>query len=175
MVGLILISVPFLLQFLASVLAYLSRDGAAGAAIGVLSVSWLALGLVQLTSHPGSRSGGLGLMLIAAGSVLVLSALAVALRKPLPGLVFVLAGIRFFLSGAHQLGAGSAWMHAAGIVSLVVLALACYCVLAFELEGEQHRPVLPTFRRGQDGNAEASRPAEAIDGVVAEAGVRHST
>lgn len=174
-VGLILISVPFLLQAIACVFAYLSRDGAAGAAIGVLATGWLGLGLVHLASHPGSRSGALGLMLIAAGGVLILSALAVANAKPLPGLVFVLAGVRFVLSGIFELGAAQPWVHAAGILSLVVLGLAAYSVLAFELEGEQHEPVLPTFRRGRGRDAVLGEPALQVDGAVGEAGVRQMT
>src|SRR5437763_536577 len=38
---------------------------------------------------------------------------------------------------------------AAGMTGLVVVALATYCVLAFELEGQERRPVLPTFRRAR--------------------------
>lgn len=174
-VGLILISVPFVMQFLGSVFAYLSRDGAAGATIGILAASWLGLGLVHLTSAPGSRSGELGLMLIAAGGVLILSAMAMGIFKPLPGAVFALAGIRFVLSGVYEAGAGSTWVHAAGIVSLVVLGLSAYCVIAFELEGEQHRPVLPTFRRGRARVMLGADPSEAIDGVASEAGVRQMT
>lgn len=173
--GLILISVPFVMQFLGSVFAYLSRDGAAGATIGLLAATWLGLGLVHLTSAPGSRSSELGLMLIAAGGVLILSAIAMATFKPLPGSVFALAGIRFVLSGVYELGAGSSWVDAAGIVSLVVLGLAAYCVLAFELEGEQHRPVLPTFRRGRARVMREDDPSKAIDGVASEAGVRQMT
>ncbi|HLI58527.1 MAG TPA: hypothetical protein VKV21_02560 [Solirubrobacteraceae bacterium] len=173
--GLILISVPFVLQFLGCVFAYLSRDGAAGATIGVLAASWLGLGLVHLSSAPGSRSGELGLMLIAAGGVLMLSAIAMATFKPLPGTVFALAGIRFVLTGVYEVGAGSTWARAAGIVSLVVLGLAAYSVLAFELEGEQHRPVLPTFRRGRARVATDDDPSRAIDGVASEAGVRQMT
>ncbi len=67
-VGLILSSVPFLLQMIACIFCYLARDGATGATVGVLSVSWLADGLVHLTSVPGSRSGALGLMLLASGA-----------------------------------------------------------------------------------------------------------
>lgn len=174
-VGLILIAVPFVLQIIACVLAYLARDGASGAAIGVLSASWLGLGLVHLSSVPGSRSGALGLMLIAAGAMLTLSALTVGIPKPLPGLVFVLAGIRFILSGIHQLGGASAWVHAAGIVSLVVLAGSSYCVLAFELEGLDDRRRLPTFRRGAGATALSGEPAERIGDVSGEAGVRLTT
>jgi hypothetical protein len=35
------------------------------------------------------------------------------------------------------------------MTGLVVVALATYCVLAFELEGQERRPVLPTFRRAR--------------------------
>lgn len=174
-VGVILIAGPFVLQIVACVFAYLARDGAAGAAMGVLATSWLGLGLVHLISSAGSRSGSLGLMLIAAGAMLALSALAVAAPKPLPALVFTLAGVRFILSGIHQLGASSAWASAAGILSLVVLGLAAYCVLAFELEGIRHQPVLPTFRRGRARTAVLGDPQAQVDGLTGEAGVRQTT
>lgn len=173
-VGLILISVPFLLQMIACVFSYLARDGAAGAAVGVLAVSWLADGLVHLTSLPHSRSGALGLMLVAAGGVLVLSAVAVGATKPLPGAVFALAACRFIVAGTYELGAAAAWQHAGGLIGLVVIAGAGYCVLAFELEDQQHHPVLPTFRRGK-ALATPHDLAEQIAGVVNEPGVRQTT
>lgn len=174
-VGLILLAVPFALQLIACVFAYLSRDGAAGATLGVLSLTWFATGLIEATSRPGSRSGALGLMLLVAGSVLILSALAVATSKPLPAAVFGLAGTRFIVTGIYLLGASGAWQHAAGIIGLVVLGGAGYCVLAFELEGQQHHPVLPTFRRGRGRAAILGEPPVRIDGVTAEAGVRQTT
>lgn len=173
--GLILLSVPFVAQLVAAVFCYLARDGSTGAATGVLSVSWLALGLVHLSSTPGSRSGALGLMLLASGAVLVLSAVAVAVAKPLPAAVFGLAGARFVLSGIDQLGAASPWRHAAGIVGLVVVGLAGYCVIAFELEGQRHRSVLPTLRRGS-GRLPADVSSDGpIGPVEAEPGVRQTT
>ncbi len=172
--GLILISVPFLLQTIACVFSYLARDGAAGAAVGVLSASWLAEGLVHLASVPGSRSGALGLMLLAAGGTLMLSALAVGTTKPLPGAVFALAASRFIIAGIYELGGAGSWQDAGGLVGLAVVALAGYCVLAFELEGQQHRPVLPTFRRGK-AKATPHDLAEQLASVVNEAGVRQTT
>src|SRR5436305_7578743 len=74
-VGLVLLAVPFFLQFLASVFSYLARDGTTGTAVGVLSASWLAIALIHLASK-GHRSGALGLMLLAAGAMLLLSAIA---------------------------------------------------------------------------------------------------
>jgi hypothetical protein len=172
-VGLILISVPFLLQTIACVFSYLARDGAAGATVGVLAGSWLAQGLVHLASVPGSRSGALGLMLLAAGALLMLSAAAVGFTKPLPGAVFALAGLRFIIAGIYELGGAGSWQDVSGLIGLAVAALAGYCVLAFEMEG-QHRPVLPTFRRGK---AKATRHdlAEQVDEVFDEPGVRQTT
>lgn len=173
-VGLILISVPFLLQTLACVFSYLARDGATGATVGILSGSWLAEGLVHLTSVPGSRSGALGLMLLAAGGMLALSAVAVGTNKPLPAVVFGLAAVRFIVAGVYELGAAASWQDAGGLIGLAVVGLAAYCVLAFELEGQQHHPVLPTFRRGK-ARATPHDLTEQLAGLVNEPGVRQTT
>lgn len=174
-VGVILIAVPFVLQGLACVFSYLARDGAAGAAIGVLATTWLAIGLVHLSSPTGARSGAIGLMLLASAAMLALSASAVSMVKPLPAGIFMIEAVRFALAGIYELGAAGTWGNVAGIIGLVVLGAAAYCALAFELEGQQHRPVLPTFRRGR-GRAAVLGPAEiAVDDVVHEAGVRQTT
>jgi succinate-acetate transporter protein len=174
-VGLVLISVPFMLQIIACVLAYLARDGATAAAVGVLSTSWLAMGLIRLRSAPGSHSGALGLMLLAAGAVLALSSSAVAAAKPLPGLVFMLAALRFIVAGIAELGGGSFPTHAAGIIGCAVVGLAGYSVVAFELEGQRHRPVLPTFRRGLGRAAISGDLVTQLEGAANEAGVRRTT
>lgn len=174
-VGLILLAGPFVLQLLASVFSYLARDGAGGAGLGVLATTWAAMGLVHIVSVPGSRSGALGLLLIAAAGVLALSGLAVAAAKPLPGLVFLGAAVRFAFAGIYQLGAGGFWRDAAGVDGLVVLGLAAYCILAFELEGQRRQPVLPTFRRGRGAVAVTDGLVAQLDGVAHEAGVRQTT
>jgi hypothetical protein len=171
-VGLILIAVPFVLQLLASVFSYLARDGAAGAAIGVLATTWLALGLVHVVSAPGTRDAALGLLLLSAGAVLALSSLAVATAKPLPALVFLAAAIRFVLAAIYELSAVGFWQDAAGLVGLVITVTAAYCVLAFELEGLRHEPVLPTFRRSLGRPAPDGRQADYVGGFAREPGVR---
>jgi uncharacterized protein len=148
-IGLILVAVPFTLQLIACVLSYLARDGSAGTTLGVLASTWLALGLIHVTSPGGGISGALGLLLLASGVAVALSASAVAHAKPLPALVFLAAALRFELAGIYQLSAATGWEHASGIVGLVVTGMAGYCVLAFELEGQNRAPVLPTFRRGR--------------------------
>jgi uncharacterized protein len=173
-VRLILLSVPFVMQVLASAFSYLARDGAGGAQLGVLATTWAAIGLVHIVSAPGSRSGALGLLLVSAGSMLACSAIAVTSSKPLPALVFLVAALRFALAGVYQLGATSAWRDGAGITGLVVLGLATYSVLAFELEGQQRRPVLPTFRRARGAVALSEGLPAQVDGVAHEAGVRQT-
>lgn len=169
--GLILIAVPFVLQLLATIFSYLARDGAAGAVTGVLATSWLALGLLHATTGTGRPIAVLGLLLVAAGGVLALSSISVGVGKPLLGAVFMLAAARFGLTGVHELGGARVWQDIAGIVGLVVCAGAAYCVLAFELEGQQRRTVLPTLRRGR---AELAMSGQ-LDGVAREPGVRQTT
>jgi hypothetical protein len=173
--GAILLAVPLVLQLVACVFSYLGRDGAAGAAVGVLATTWGGIGVVHLISPPGSRSGAMGLLLLAAGGVLALSSVAVSVAKPLPGLVFLGAALRFALAGVYLLGAAPAWRDASGIIGLVVLGLAAYSVIAFELEGQQRKPVLPTFRRRLGAAAMRDGLAAQVDGIAHEAGVRQTT
>ena len=174
-VGLVLLAVPFFLQFVAAVLSYLARDGATGTALGVLSASWLAIALVHIATGGAHRSGALGLMLLASGGVLVLAAVAVASAKPLPSAVFAVEAIRFLVAGTYELGAPHPLSVAAGILGLVVVAAAGYSMLAFDLEGLHHRPILPTFRRGRARAAAMGAAAAAVDDLVHEPGVRQMT
>lgn len=174
-VGLILLAAPFVMQLIACVFSYLARDGATGATLGVLATTWAAMGAVHLASAPGSRSGALGLLLMVAGGVIALSAVAVGWAKPLPATAFLGAAVRFGLAGVYELGAGPFWRDAAGIDGLVVLGIAAYCVLAFELEGQMRKPVLPTFRRGVGAMAVSDGVGSQVNGVAHEAGVRQTT
>ena len=172
-VGLVLLAVPFVLQLVACVFSYLARDGAVGACVGVLSTTWLAIGLIHIVS-PGSTSGALGLLLLSAGGILALSACAASIGKLLAGAVFLTAALRFALAGIYELSANSTWQDVSGIVGLVVCGLAAYGVLAFELEGQQRKPVLPTFRRARGELSVSGSWDGQLDGIEHEAGVRQT-
>ena len=70
------------------------------------------------------------------------------MSKVAAALVLGTAGVRFFLGGVHQLSAVEGWEDAAGLVGLLLTALAVYAAFAIELEDVQGREVLPIGRRG---------------------------
>jgi succinate-acetate transporter protein len=65
-VAIILIAFVFPLQLVASVFGFLARDVVAGTGMGLLSGTWLSIGLVTLTGQPGATSDALGLFLLLA-------------------------------------------------------------------------------------------------------------
>jgi succinate-acetate transporter protein len=174
-VGLILLAVPFPLQMVACVLAYLARDGTVGAALGVLAASWLAIGLVHLTADPAQTGSALGLMLLASGGALSLSAISASQSKRLTACVFMTASARFMIAGVYLLSGRGAWETVAGVLGLLLTAAAGYCVLAFELEGQRHKTVLPTFRANSGAAAIRDDFTTQVDEVEHEAGVRLTT
>jgi hypothetical protein len=87
----------------------------------------------------------------------------------------LLAACRFVLAGVYQLSRAQIWNGVAGITGLAVCAGALYCVVAFELEGQQRWPVLPTLRRGRAALAASDEAGARLDGVNREAGVRQTT
>ncbi len=174
-VGLALLAVPFVLQLLACVFSYLARDGAVGAAVGVLSTTWLGLALLHLQSDSLRPDAALGLLLLGAGAALAISAVTISLANPLAGAIFGLAALRFVLAGVYELSSAQDWQHAASIVGLVISALVLYAVPAFELEGQRRRPVLPTLRRGRGRTGVYGSAREQLEGLAHEAGVRETS
>jgi hypothetical protein len=114
-------------------------------------------------------------LLVSAGAILGLSVAALVSAKPLPAVVFGAAALRFVTAGIYQLSAVSFWEHVAGLVGLIVTATAAYAVLAFELEGQRQRAVLPTFRRGRAAAAIADGYGSQLARLVREPGVRETT
>jgi hypothetical protein len=171
-IGLGLIVFVFPLQAVSSVFGFLARDSIAGTGTGLLSGTWLAIGVVTFTSGPGQTSGALGLLLIGAAAALLVPATVGAASKLLASLVITGVALRFFLTGAYELSSASAWKYAAAVEGLLLAVLALYAGLAFELEDNRRRTVLPTLRRGAGRKAIAGTLAGELDGLHKEAGVR---
>jgi succinate-acetate transporter protein len=171
-VALIVIAFTVPLQFAASVWGFLAHDATAATGMGLLSGIWLAIGLVTLSSVPGSTSDALGLFLLVASVAMLAPALAASAGKLVPAAVLTTAGVRFFLGGLNQLTGNDGWADAAGIVGLALCALAVYAAYAAELEDAWDRPVLPLGRRGRGERAvEDELPAQ-VAGLARKPGVR---
>jgi succinate-acetate transporter protein len=160
------------LQFTASLFGLLARDGVAATGMGLLSGIWAALSLVTLTGKPGSTSDALGLFLIVAGPALWAPASAALASKRVVALVLATAGLRFLITGLYQLTANEAWENTAGVIGLVLAAIAIYAAYAAEFEDVLKRPVLPLGRRGKGELAVKGTYADQIARVANEPGVR---
>jgi succinate-acetate transporter protein len=163
-VGLCLIAFVVPLQLISSILGFQARDVAAGTGMGLLTGAWLSIGLTMVGSPPGSISGALGLLLIAAAATLVVPAAAAMLRKPLGGAVIAVTVLRFASAGVYQLDGGDGWKSTTAVIGLVLAVLAWYAGCALALEDAAKRPVLPTLRTG--------RPDSGLGELENEPGVR---
>ena len=171
-IGLALIVFVFPLQAASSVFGFLARDSIAGTGTGLLSGTWLSIGVITFTSRPGHTSGALGLLLIGAAAALLVPATVGAATKPLASLVITGVALRFFLTAAYELSSAASWKYAAATEGLLLAVLALYAGLAFELEDSRLHTVLPTFRRGTGRRAIAGSVRDELAGLHREAGVR---
>jgi succinate-acetate transporter protein len=171
-VALVMIGFAFLAQALAAVFGLLARDGTAATAMATLALSWLVVGWVMNTSPPGTTSRALGLLLIFSGGAMLLIAATAALSKLVPAAVFLVASLRFFATAGYHLGGGQGWQRVAGVIGLVLFALAMYAAWAATLEDAVGRTVLPLGRRGKGKVAVTGSLLEQTKEVVTEPGVR---
>ncbi len=171
-IGLALMVFVFPLQAASSVFGFLARDSIAGTGTGLLSATWLSIGVVTFTSPPGRTSGALGLLLIGAATALLVPAMVGAASKPLPSLVIGAVAVRFFLTAGYELASARSWEYAGAAEGLLLAALALYAGLAFELEDNRLHAVVPTFRRGTGRKAISGSAADELAGLHQEAGVR---
>jgi succinate-acetate transporter protein len=171
-VALVLIGFAAVAQLVASLTAFVARDGTVATVMGVLSLTWLSVGLVMLTSPAGSRSPALGLLLLFSAVAVGLSAMTAALSKVSAALVFLTASVRLLLTGAFHL-TGSPWVkEAAGLVGLLLFVIAVYVAWASELEDATGRTVLPLGRRGKGLTALHGSLLEQVRDLPNQPGIR---
>jgi succinate-acetate transporter protein len=171
-VGLIVLVFGAGLQTIGCVFGFLSRDAVAATGLGLLAGTWASIGLVLLTTPPGSTSGALGTLLLFAATACLIAVAIAAQRMLVPALVLFGTSARFLITGIHELGGGGGWKPAGGYVGLVLGFLALYAAASLELEDERHHPVLPTLRHGRGRRALNTSLPEQVQEVAAEAGVR---
>lgn len=170
--GLVILVFTCPLQLLAAVFGFLGRDAVAGTGFGLQAGTWLAVGTVFFTAAPGSTSGALGLLLLCAGVGALVPAAGAALGKLAVTAVFAVTALRFLMTGVYELSGLQAFNEAAGVVGLVLVGLAVYAALAFELEDAGRRTLLPILRRGAGRRSLEAPIGAEVDRVEHEAGVR---
>ena len=162
---------------LSSVLAFLSRETLGATIMALISFSWLANGLIDLTTPPTSTNATQGLLALALAAILLLVAGGALLGKPLLGLVIALASARFATTGLYEMTAATNLQTASGVLGCVIAAIALYgglaLGLALGLEDLQGKAVLPIGRRGAAARrAFEGDLGEQVGPVESEAGVR---
>jgi uncharacterized protein len=153
-VALILIAFVFPLQLVAAGFGFLGRDVVAGTGMGILCGTWLSIGVVTLTSAPGSTSDALGLFLLLAAVAMLVPTAAAASGKLVAVAVLATTALRLACTGIYQLSASDTWKDIAGVVGLALCAIAVYAALAVALEDARRATVLPTGRRGAGRDVE---------------------
>ena len=170
--GLIAFIFAPLVQVIACVFGFLSRDAVAATGIGVLAATWAAIGAVSVTSRAGATSHALGTLLLVAAAAVLVSATVAAAAKLVPAIVMGLAAARFAVTGIYEFVPDSGWKTATGIVGLVTALAALYGMASLETESMFRSPLLPTLRRGAGRQALAGDLPAQVSDVAAEAGVR---
>jgi succinate-acetate transporter protein len=171
-VAMVLIGFAFVAQLYASIVATLARDVVVSSAMCVLALTWLVTGGVQWTAAPGETSDTLGMLLVFSALAMAAIAATAALTKIVPALVFLTAAIRFGVTAEYELTGSSAWRTAAGLIGLVLFALAIYAGWALLLEAATKRTVLPVGRRGEGATAVHGSLIEQVRDTPIEPGVR---
>jgi succinate-acetate transporter protein len=172
-VGLILLAFVFPLQLVAAIFGFLARDVAAGTGMGLLSGTWLSIAPVTLTAaEPGATSDALGLFLLLAGAAMLVPFAAATMGKLVPAAVLGTTALRFAVTGVHQLTGGSGYEQAAGLVGLVLLALALYAALALAVEDARGATLLPIGWHGAGEDALSDGLEAQVAGIEHAGGVR---
>ncbi|MGH8982161.1 MAG: hypothetical protein ACRDWE_14280 [Acidimicrobiales bacterium] len=169
-IGILVLTVP--VQLIACVYGFLARDLVAGTGMGVLAGTWALIALATLLSPPGGRSAGMALFIVMGGVALAVPAFAAGQSKLLAASVNLLTAVRWWVTAVYEFGAPHVWRSAAAGVGIALAALALYAALAFELEDQRRRTVLPTFRRRSGVVAMTGDLAAQVGRAHNEAGVR---
>lgn len=174
-VGLILMTFTTMLQLVATVYGFLTRDSVAATGMGILTGTWFALGLVYyLSPDPHRTSGALGLLLFASGTALLVPVMGALQSKVLAAAVLGVAALHFLLTGANEISPSSGWKAASGWLGLALFFLAVFAAMSFEMEDTKRKPLKVTLRRGKGTEALAGDLQDEVRLIHHEAGVRET-
>ncbi|WP_157944024.1 GPR1/FUN34/YaaH family transporter [Blastococcus atacamensis] len=162
------------LEFVASLLAFVSRDGLAGTGLGLFAGSWATIGVQYLLAQPGARSPVQAIYFFTFAVAVVLLGVVALKGQLLLAVILLSAAVRTALSALYELLGIGALQTTSGIISLAITALALYGGLALLLEDTTHGTVLPLARRGQSRTALEGSLGDQLGDLQQEAGIRRN-
>lgn len=160
-VGLVVLLFAFPAQLVASIFGFLRRDVVVATAMGMLAVTWLSTGVVKLLSTPDSLSAAHGTLLVFAGVALLVPGLTATLGELVPGLVMLLAAVRFVLAGLHELTANEGVQLSAGFVGLVLVLVALCAAVVVVVREYRTTGAIPLGGSGGQAENSPERSSEA--------------
>jgi uncharacterized protein len=123
-VAIALIAFTSPLQLIVAAAAFTRRDSVVATGMAILSATWLSVGLVMLGTSPKVGHPAFGIFLLVCAGALLVPGSAAAVAGRLSALLLLTASARLTLTGLHALVGGSALDIAAGLVGLVLAAVA---------------------------------------------------
>jgi succinate-acetate transporter protein len=146
------------LELVATLIAVLARDTGATTALGLFTMSWLGLGLLDALNPTQHTSATIGVFLLAFAVMLVPLAVAAAAGKVLLTVVLSVSVLRALLQGAFELGAPRWTETADGVAALVIVVLAWCAGTAFLVEDLRGRTALVPRRGAADSAMDGAEP-----------------
>jgi succinate-acetate transporter protein len=122
--ALVLLALVAPLQLLATILLFVDGERGQATGLGLAGGGWAVVGVVLITSPPGSHSAALGVFLLAVAFEL---ALVVVLSRGIPmagEAVLSALALRFAATGVFQVTGSHGWKHVAGAFGLALALVA---------------------------------------------------
>jgi hypothetical protein len=160
------------LEAVSGLFAFLARDSGAATGLSTLSAAWLAIALDMRQGPPGTLSVSLAVFLLSLTPLMLILAVASIFGKPLFGLLLLIGGARFALTGVYQVTGAVPVEHAAGWLGVPLAVFALYGGLALLLEEGSGRITLPLGRVGRARTSLEGNFAHQVKQSEQEPGVR---
>jgi succinate-acetate transporter protein len=168
----LLIAPAFVLQFLVTVFALLSRDAMAATVMGTFAGSWLVDALI-FTLQPADANQALAVFLFLFTAFVAMMAYT-ARPKAVLCVVLTIAIPRFLFSALFEATQSVTIERIAGVIGFVLVAAALYTAWALLLEDMAGKAVFPVGRRGPALAALEGEVADQLLGLEHNAGVRRT-
>jgi uncharacterized protein len=162
----------FVIQAIVGVFSFLARDSMAATMMLSFATTWLVDSLIFGLHPPGAHEAlGIFSIVFSAFAAIILAS---ALPKRAIAAVLAVAVPRFFVSGLAELTGSKPVAQAAGVLGLLMAAVALYAAFALLWEDSRNQEILPIGRLGHARAATKGSLATQLRDIERHAGVRRT-